>query len=295
MKSNFSTPTRTCLLAATIAVATSLIASFCNGQVKPSFRLNASLKTETEPGQQPSQTKASQTKAQTGSVDGSSANFKNVNAKPTEFYTPIEKQMEGWTVVCDPKLLSEESKEEYEPVFKALANHLQRITFMLPADRLKRIQQCRIWIEVDNPLLKGMQYHPGRGWLLSKKLDPRLVKHVHIPQAKALTDRVNWAKHPYVILHELAHSYHDQVFGFNDKSIKEVFDAAKESKTYEKVMDHRGRTVRHYGLNNQMEYFAESTEAYLGVNDFFPFVRAELKQHDPKMYDLMKKIWGKVD
>lgn len=211
------------------------------------------------------------------------------------FYEPVEKQIEGWTIVCDPKLLTDETKKEFEPVFKALANHLQRITFILPADRLKRIQQCKIWIEVDNPLIKGMQYHPGRGWLLSKKLDPRLVKHVHIPQAKALTDRSNWAKHPYVILHELAHSYHDQVYGFDDQSIKKVFEAAKDSGTYEEVLDHRGYKVRHYGLNNQMEYFAESTEAYLGVNDFFPFVRAELKQHDPKMFDLMKEVWGKVD
>ena len=43
-----------------------------------------------------------------------------------------------------------------------------------------------------------------------------------------------------------------------------------------------------------MEYFAESTEAYLGVNDFYPFVRAELKQHDPDMYELMTEIWGKI-
>ena len=42
------------------------------------------------------------------------------------------------------------------------------------------------------------------------------------------------------------------------------------------------------------EYFAESTEAYLGVNDFYPFVRAELNRHDPRMYRLLRKIWGPV-
>ena len=41
-----------------------------------------------------------------------------------------------------------------------------------------------------------------------------------------------------------------------------------------------------------MEYFAESTEAFFGTNDFYPFVRAELKQHDPKMFDLLWKLWG---
>jgi len=30
------------------------------------------------------------------------------------------------------------------------------------------------------------------------------------------------------------------------------------------------------------------------VNDFYPFVRAELNEHDPRMYQLLKKIWGEV-
>jgi len=47
-------------------------------------------------------------------------------------------------------------------------------------------------------------------------------------------------------------------------------------------------------LSNHKEYFAESTEAYLGVNDFYPFVRAELNRHDPRMYQLLRKIWGPV-
>ena len=55
---------------------------------------------------------------------------------------------------------------------------------------------------------------------------------------------------------------------------------------------HDGRKVRAYAAENEKEYFAESTEAYFGSNDFFPFVRAELKEHDPKMYDLLEKVWG---
>ena len=32
----------------------------------------------------------------------------------------------------------------------------------------------------------------------------------------------------------------------------------------------------------------------MGVNDFFPFVRAELREHDPRMHALMESIWGKI-
>ena len=214
--------------------------------------------------------------------------------KKNSFYDPVIKKVEGFEIAVDPSLLTDEKKEFAGKVFKALANHLQRVEFILPEDRLKKLRQCKIWLELDNPKIKGMQYHPGRGWLLSKGLDPRLVKHVHIPQAKALLDRQQWAKHPYVILHELAHSFHDQVYGFNNKEIRDVYRKARDSKKYDRIIDHRGSKVRHYGMNNEKEYFAESTEAYLGVNDFYPFVRAELKEFDPAMYELMQKIWGRV-
>ena len=86
----------------------------------------------------------------------------------------------------------------------------------------------------------------------------------------------------------------DQVLSFNNKEIIEAYKAAKKAGIYDKVMLYTGRTVRHYGLNNHKEYFAESTEAYLGVNDFYPFVRGELKEHDPRMYKIMEKVWGPV-
>ena len=50
--------------------------------------------------------------------------------------------------------------------------------------------------------------------------------------------------------------------------------------------------MRHYALNNDEEYFAETTEAYFGKNDFFPFERAELKEFDPTGYALMEEVWG---
>ncbi|MBM3867292.1 MAG: zinc-dependent peptidase, partial [Verrucomicrobia bacterium] len=49
--------------------------------------------------------------------------------------------------------------------------------------------------------------------------------------------------------------------------------------------------VKHYGLTNHKEYFAEATEAFFYRNDFYPFVRAELKEHDATMHDVLAKIW----
>ena len=103
-----------------------------------------------------------------------------------------------------------------------------------------------------------------------------------------------WAKHPYVVLHELAHSYHDQILDFDNPKIQDVYEQAKSEGIYDKVLLYTGKQVKHYGLNNAKEYFAESTEAYFGVNDFYPFIRAELKDHDPRMFRLLEEIWGEV-
>ena len=215
-------------------------------------------------------------------------------AQETPFYDPIDREIEGWKIKLDPKIVSDENREVGEKCLKALANHLQRITYIVPEDKVQQLRQIPIWIDWEHKL-KSMQYHPGRGWLIANDYDPRLTKHVHIPRIRALLSRGQWAKHPYVVLHELAHGFHDQFLSFDNEQIVDVYKQMKEEGIYEKVLLYTGRRVKHYGLNNQMEYFAESTEAYFGVNDFYPFVRAELKEHDPRMYDIMVKVWGKVD
>jgi hypothetical protein len=54
-----------------------------------------------------------------------------------------------------------------------------------------------------------------------------------------------------------------------------------------------GRTQSHYALTNHKEYFAEMSEAYFGMNDFFPFNRAELARDERDTFDMLEKAWGK--
>ena len=156
------------------------------------------------------------------------------------FYDPVERNVEGWTIAVGPRLLDEKNKETADRAFTALANHLQRVKYIVPPDRVKTLQKLRIWLELENPKLSNMQYHPGRGWLVRHGHDPRLVKHVHIPRARALFDPKMWAKHPYVVLHELAHAYHDQILSFENPDIIEAYRAMKEKGIYEKVQLYTG-------------------------------------------------------
>ena len=95
-----------------------------------------------------------------------------------------------------------------------------------------------------------------------------------------------------VILHELAHAYHDQILSFDEPRIIAAYKKAMKEKLYDKALLYTGKKVRHYGACNHKEYFAEGTEAFFYRNDFYPFVAAELKEHDPVLYDLLVEIWG---
>lgn len=207
-------------------------------------------------------------------------------------FDPVKRDVEGWTVHVEPALLDGEHREEGAKALTMLANHLQRIKILVPAGPLQKMQALEIWIEHDHPKLKSMQYHPSRDWLVNNGHDPRLAKKVHITQARDLLSRGQMLKHPAVVLHELAHAYHDQVLDFDYPEIIDVFKKAKAAGSYEKVLLYSGEKVKHYALTDHKEYFAEGTEAYFYRNDFYPFVRAELKEHDPALHDLLEKIWG---
>lgn len=210
-------------------------------------------------------------------------------------FDPVAKNIEGWTVHVDPSLLDERTHaEEGRQALRMLADHLHRITILLPEERLAELRGLELWIEHENPRLKSMQYHPSEGWLRANQHDPRLAKKVHIPVARNLLSRGQLLKHPMVILHELAHAYHDQILSFDHPEILAAYEAAKEKGIYEEVLLYTGRPVRHYGLTNHKEYFAECTEAYFGRNDFFPFVNAELETYDPRIWNLLEAIWGPV-
>jgi dipeptidyl-peptidase-4 len=211
---------------------------------------------------------------------------------PPMRFDPVLREIEGWKIHVDPALLDGEHREVGAKALAMLANHLQRIKVLVPAEALVKLQTLEIWIEQSHPRLKGMQYHPSRGWLVANRHDPRLARKVHIPQARELFSREEMLKHPAVVLHELAHAYHDQILGFEHPEIIAAYEKAKAGGSYESVLLYTGKKVKHYGLTNHKEYFAEGSEAFFYRNDFYPFVRAELKEHDPALHDVLAKVWG---
>lgn len=199
--------------------------------------------------------------------------------------------VEGWKVRVDDRLLEPANAELTKTALRFLETRLADIKVVVPADRLAKLQAVTIQLDLTHGKIGPMQYHPSAGWLKKNGYSPELAKCVHLPRAADLMTKRNIREQPWVILHELAHAYHDQVLGFDNPRVREAFEAYKKSGRGDKALLHDGRRVKHYALTNPQEFFAEMTEAYFGSNDFFPFNRAELKESEPAIYDLMADVW----
>lgn len=208
--------------------------------------------------------------------------------KPT---SRTNRQLEGWTVRVDDRLLKGSDEALGTRAMRFLEGKLCDIKAVVPEDKLKKLQAVVIVLDLSHGKLGPMQYHPSAGWLKANGYATDLAKCVHIPRAADLPTRRNINEQPWVILHELAHAYHDQVLSFEEPRIKEAWEKFKKSGRGDNTLLYNGKRVKHYGLTNQMEFFAEMTESYFGVNDFFPFNRAELKDAEPEIYELLKHVW----
>jgi alpha-galactosidase len=196
-----------------------------------------------------------------------------------------EQALEGWTIKVHRSLLE---GEEGTKALKLLGTRLADVARVVPPKALEELRKVPIWLGgVD----AGAQYHPDRGWLEKNGWNPGKAKAVDLGNAATFVKEVR--RQPFMVLHELAHAYHDRVLGFGHEGVRAAYDAAVKAGRYESVLFWDGKKVKHYALKDAKEYFAEGTEAYFGTNDFYPFVRAELREHDPGLLEVLEAVWGK--
>lgn len=202
------------------------------------------------------------------------------------------RNVEGWNVRIDNRLLSGDAALLGERALKVLNAKLVDITLIVPEKPLAKLRAITIEMDLDYGGLSPMQYHNDAVWLKDNGYREDLAKCVHIPIAEQLLSSFENHRMPWVILHELSHGYHDQVLGFDEPRVKAAWKKFCDSEKYKSVLTSPGYMREHYGRTNQMEFFAEMTETYFGSNDFYPFVTGELKRDEPEIYDLMSEIWG---
>lgn len=206
----------------------------------------------------------------------------------------VDKMIQGFTVKIAAK------DEKFQLTQQALAkitSDLNTIVSFYTAEQLVVLRAHPIWMEMNLDPNGAARYHPSAQWLIDNGLNPGKAKCVEISN---MANYITWTaqNQPLMLLHELSHLYHDQALanGFNNVSVLNAFNAAKTSGKYNAVRYYNGTDTlnnkKAYAMDNQMEYFAEISEAYFGNNDYQPFTHNELQTFDSAGFNVLVNVWG---
>ncbi len=207
---------------------------------------------------------------------------------PTSDYTL--KTVNGWTVHVNKHLLDDKA-DLGRDALRLLDVLLFDVERAVPPSALAELRKVPIWLGLNDGHAPCAEYHPSRSWLVDNGYNPDKAQCVEIGNAERF---LSWSKtQPSMILHELAHAYHNRVLGFDHPDVRAAFERVKKSDLYTSVLHANGRSQKAYALTDPQEFFAESSEAYFGTNDFYPFVRAELRQHDLETAKLLERLWNR--
>ena len=203
--------------------------------------------------------------------------------------------VEGWTVHVSRRLLATR-KGEVDRLMELLGGQMRNIAAVVPERAVAELRKVPLWVSPEYPgVPPTAEYHPDAGWLRDHGRDPAMARGIEFTDVRSFERERK--RMPMVVLHELAHAYHDRVLGFDQPDVIACYERVKANKSYDAVRRYNGpgrpETVeRAYAMTSEKEYFAECSEAYFGRNDFFPFTRDELERHDPKMFKVLERVWN---
>jgi len=205
-------------------------------------------------------------------------------------------QLNGWNVEVDERLYQDPSSH-IDAALRLTAVQLGLVVRAVPVKALAELRRVRIWFSPpysgDTP--RGA-YHPSRAWLVENGRNPEMACGVEFTNSAIFEQETT--RMPFFVFHELAHAYHALVLGYENPEVAAAYQRAKASGRYGSVERRNGwgrpntPSTMSYAMENKYEYFAESSEAFFGTNDFFPFDRAQLRAFDPDMYRLLRRLWG---
>jgi len=198
-------------------------------------------------------------------------------------------KVRGWSIHIHKQYVNGD-QAVLKNAMKNVDIQLGHVETLMPEKAVAKLKNIPIWI---SPGRRKAEYHWSRGWVVANNRPAEMTHSVQISDINVL--RRSRPTGPWVLLHELAHGYHDRYV--NDKDKKAIADAyrnALKKGLYQKVLHTnrgRGKYVKAYAATRMHEYFSENSEAYFGVNDFYPFLRAELRDYDPDMAKIIERVY----
>ncbi len=205
-------------------------------------------------------------------------------------------KIHGFHVLLEEKAINE-STEETNEALDILRISLSEILELNIRSYIKdSLIKVPIFVDLNTKEDKAAVYHPNREWLQENGYPVEKERAVEITN---ITNFISWTEQnqPFMVFHELAHAYHHRIFNFDNEDITNAYQNALQEGLYLNVGYHEGggnytTRARAYGLANEIEFFAEATEAYFGMNDFYPYERTDLLSYDSVSYAMIEKVWG---
>lgn len=238
------------------------------------------------------------TAEESDSTDAAGPEDQPATSDPAAFCTddlpsdPVEeggyRRMElcGWQVFMHNDLFDDQLAPQ---VYLELREDMRMVLEVVPAPSVEFLQGTNIWLELDEPSAPGAVYHPSAQWLSENGYPTKWAQGVQFGNARNFLD---WSEQqPAMLLHELTHALHDQRYGFDNQAVLDGYFRAMDAGLYDSVEYVTGGFQQAYATSNQQEYLAEISEAYFWTNDFFPFDRQDLADHDPDGLALVEQIW----
>ncbi len=129
--------------------------------------------------------------------------------------------IEGWTVHIDDRLLTAD-KGSTDRALVLLRAQLKEIVRLVPASPAAQLRKVTLWFSPPYPGLepKG-DYHPSAAWLRSHGRNHAMAKGIEFTNIPFFEKEIQ--RMPMVVLHELAHAYHDQVLGFENAELIDAY------------------------------------------------------------------------
>lgn len=211
-----------------------------------------------------------------------------------EGYTRIEH--EGFVIQVQDLGLTNYSIPTNEALEKVKADISAIVhDYDLAPNVLDSLRDFKFFIDWSKTLGGTARFHASANWLSNNDYIPEKLNSIEVSNVNNFLNFTQ-LNSPNILLHELAHLYHFTKLTVNFSPIYDNYVRARDSGIYDAVSYNVGNGNFVDGLpspavSDQTNYLAELTEAYFGTNDYFPFNREELRNHDPEGFALIELVW----
>jgi len=207
-----------------------------------------------------------------------------------EITTTLEGDYQRRNVGSFPVYVAPEFSRDHallERSLQVLESNVKQLGEVLPSAALERLSGVPIWLEYARDKSYPAVYFESEESLLLYGYTAAKAKSIQF--TSWIADMAGSKRN--VLMHELAHAYHDRVLPRSYAGISSAYNAARWNGRYTAVRHSSGRVMQAYAMTNDKEFFAELSEAYFTQSDFFPFTRQDLKEFDPASYRVISDAW----